>query len=182
MKELFNILSSLEKNESLHLGRLLILLDTFSGENKNGEIEGLTKLAKLDFLLRYPVYLERALNTVNKEMKKAPPKDFERKSVETSMVRFKYGPWDFRYRRFINVLIAKRLIYVRQEGRSYFLGITENGSNAVKQLEFTETFLDFFDRARMIKTNFNFSGTNLMRFIYKTFPEIGSLQYGTEIK
>jgi len=181
MKDLFSILSTLEKDENIHLGRLLILLHVFNGENKTGEIEGLTKLAKLDFLLRYPVYLERALAQSGKEMKKAVPKDYERKSVEAKMVRFKYGPWDFRYRRFINTLIGKGFAYIRQEGRSYYVGITNLGISAAQILEQDENFIELIDRARTIRTNFNLSGTWLMRFIYKTFPEIGSLQYGSEI-
>jgi hypothetical protein len=181
MTDVFSILSMLEKNEDIHLGRLLILLHVFNGENKSGEIEGLTKLAKLDFLLRYPVYLERALKVNGKEMKKGSPLDYERKSVEAKMVRFKYGPWDFRYRRFINTLIGKQLAYIRPQGRSYYLGITEEGIKAAKILEKNEVFFDLVDRAKTIKSNFNLSGTWLMRFIYKNFPEIGSLQYGTEI-
>lgn len=171
----------LEKDEHIHLGRLLILLHVFNGENKAGEIEGLTKLAKLDFLLRYPVYLERAMLVNGKELKKAAPKDYERKSVEAKMVRFKYGPWDFRYRRFINTLIGKRLVYIRTEGRSYHLGITDQGIKVAEALEKDANFSDLVDRAKTIRTHFNLSGTWLMRFIYKNFPEIGSLQYGTEI-
>jgi len=181
MKDLFNILSDLEKDEHIHLGRLLLLLDVFAGENHLGEIEGLTKLAKLDFLLRYPVYLERALVSSGKVMKKAAPQEYERKSVETKMIRFKYGPWDFRYRRFINTLIGMNLVYIRQERRTYFLGITEKGIEKANTLKSNESFGDLLERAKMIKSNFNISGTNLMRFIYRTFPEIGTLQYGKEI-
>jgi hypothetical protein len=181
MKDLFSILSELEKDEHIHLGRLLLLLDVFAGDSHLGEIEGLTKLAKLDFLLRYPVYLERALTQTGKQMKKSPPLDFERKSVETKMIRFKYGPWDFRYRRFINTLIGMDLVYIRQDGRSYFLGITEKGVLKAKTLETNEAFNDLLERAKTIKTHFNLTGTNLMRFIYRTFPEIGTLQYGKEI-
>lgn len=181
MTDLFLILTELEKDEHIHLGRLLILLHAFNGDKKAGEIEGLTKLAKLDFLLRYPVYLERAILTQGKEMKKSKPKDFERKSVEAKMVRFKYGPWDFRYRRFINTLIGKGFVYIRQEGRSFYLGITEKGVNQAQKLEENDAFKDLVERARTIKLHFNYSGTWLMKFIYKTFPEIVTLQYGSEI-
>jgi len=53
--------AGLEQPVELHLARLLLLLDTFAQDARNPSIEGLTKLAKLDFLLRYPVMLERAL-------------------------------------------------------------------------------------------------------------------------
>lgn len=181
MKDLFGILADLERDENIHLGRLLILLHVFGGENKSGEVDGLTKLAKLDFLLRYPVYLEKALNSSKKQMKKAAPKDYERISVEAKMVRFKYGPWDFRYRRFINTLIGMQLVGMRKEGKSYRFGVTDKGAAFAVSLENTEAFLDIRERAQTIKANFNMSGTHLMKFIYKTFPEIGSLQYGKEI-
>jgi len=58
---LFETLASLESNDNLHLGRLLVLLSAFAGNTGSGSVDGLTKLAKLDFLLRYPVNLERAL-------------------------------------------------------------------------------------------------------------------------
>ncbi|MBO9562968.1 MAG: hypothetical protein J7621_09355, partial [Niastella sp.] len=99
----------------------------------NAEIEGLTKLAKLDFLLRYPTYLEKALATTNKHMGKASPKDFEKQSVEAKMVRFKYGPWDFRYRRFINTLVGMGLVYMRKQGRAYYLGVTTDGAGKAQQ-------------------------------------------------
>jgi hypothetical protein len=181
MKDLFSILSSLEKDEHIHLGRLLVLVYVFSGEKHKGEIEGLTKLAKLDFLLRYPTYLERALQHSHKKMIKSPPKDYEKTSVEAKMVRFRYGPWDFRYRRFINTLVGMGQLYLRREGRSYYLGITEEGIQTAGTLVLAEDLRDIVERSRTIKTNFDYSGTNLMKFIYSIFPEIVSLQYGKEI-
>ena len=178
----FETLVELESNEDIHLGRLLLLLKEFSGADGSNEVAGLTKLAKLDFLLRYPAYLERALKAVEKNTLLAAVQDHERRSVESKMVRFKYGPWDFRYRKFINILIGKGLVYARLEGRSYQLGVTQKGIQVALELEQGHEFADIRSRARIIRRNFNFSGTHLKDFIYKTFPEIGTLQYGTEIK
>jgi hypothetical protein len=159
---LFEIIRSLETNEEVHLGRILILLNQFSSEKNKGEIEGLTKLAKLDFLLRYPVYLERALKAVGKNITQVGVQPFERRSVESKMVRFKYGPWDFRYRKFINVLVAKELVYIRIEGRSYHLGLTQKGNDLANELIKQKSLADLSERAKLIKRNFNYSGTNLM--------------------
>jgi len=98
---LFHILSTLEVNDDVHLSRLLVLLGAFIGSKNEGKIEGLTKLAKLDFLLRYPVYFERALKSKNKSISKLDVKEHERRSIESTMVRYRFGPWDHRYRRFI---------------------------------------------------------------------------------
>ena len=54
MATLPEIVNWLEGDDSLHLGRLLILVDVFAGHKGDQTIDGITKLAKLDFLLRYP--------------------------------------------------------------------------------------------------------------------------------
>jgi hypothetical protein len=88
-----------EADDSLHLGRLLVLIDVFAGRRGDQTIDGITKLA--DFLLRYPSYLERALLARNAPEAAARVEEFERNSVEARMVRYKFGPWDYRYRRFL---------------------------------------------------------------------------------
>lgn len=178
---LFSILKSLEVNEDIHLARILILLNEFSSIEQKGEIEGLTKLAKLDFLLRYPVYLEKAMREIQRNQVLVHVREHERRSVESRMVRFRYGPWDFRYRKFINILIAKRLVYIRVEGRSYHLGLTKEGNEIAESMILDSNFKDIAERAKLIRRHFNLSGTNLMKFIYKTFPEIGTMQFGIEI-
>jgi hypothetical protein len=95
---LLEILISLEDNDEIHLARLLLLLRAFAGQKGNKTINGLTKMVKLDFLLRYPVYLERALQARGSSPTRAEVLDHERKSVESAMIRYHYGPWDPRYR------------------------------------------------------------------------------------
>ncbi|TMU57444.1 hypothetical protein [Flagellimonas algicola] len=181
MISVFEYLLELEKEDDSHLGRILVLLNVFAGIEGKKEIKGLTKLAKLDFLLRYPVYLERAMKKVHQNPERVKIKEYEKKNVESKMVRFKYGPWDFRYRRFINELVGRGLVYIRPEGRSIYLGVTDNGRKIFEALQNDPWHDDIISRAKIINSNFNKSGTNLMKFIYATFPEIGSLKYGTKI-
>ena len=178
---LLEILSSLEENDNLHLSRLLVLLSIFAGKNNDGRIEGLTKLAKLDFLLRYPVYLERALIAKQKSIRDLRIAEYERRSVESSMVRYRYGPWDHRYRRFINLLIAKGFATVNTNGRTVEIGLTELGQKVATELASNNAFSDTTQRAKILKTHFDLQGTSLMKFIYQTFPEIASLSLGEEI-
>jgi hypothetical protein len=103
------------------------MLEAFGGRRGDQPIEGLTKLAKLDFLLRYPVYLERALVARDAPEAAAQVEDYERNSVEAHMVRFRYGPWDHRYRRFLNILVGKGLAAVRVEGRTITIQLTRSG-------------------------------------------------------
>src|SRR4051812_33633398 len=120
--DLISTIGSLEENDDLHLGRLLVLLGVFSGREGTGTIDGLTKLAKLDFFLRYPMYLERALRAREVAEPDVRISDHERQSVESAMVRYKYGPWDYRYRRFVNLLVALGLAYVAVDGRTIRIG------------------------------------------------------------
>lgn len=174
-------LSTLEDNDDLHLARILILLNAFADENGQGKVEGLTKLAKLDFLLRYPEYLERALIVKNASTKKLIIEDHERKSVESSMVRYRFGPWDFRYRRFLNILTAKGLVKVDVVGKAISISMTPSGLVVAKNLAEQDAFKNIAPRTHMLKSHFDVKATTLMRFIYDTFPEITSLRLGEEI-
>jgi hypothetical protein len=59
--DLVRAVAELDQAPDLHAARILVLLQAFSEGNDGGPIEGITKLAKLDFLIRYPVMLEHAL-------------------------------------------------------------------------------------------------------------------------
>lgn len=105
--DLVQTIADLDESPELHVARLLVLIDAFSEGDQIGAIEGLTKLAKLDFLLRYPVMLERALDAKKQSIRNVQLEDYERYSVESQMVRYRFGPWDHRYREFLNILVAK---------------------------------------------------------------------------
>ena len=75
--ELARALAATERDDNLHIARLLLLLAARAGEKRHS-IEGLTKLAKLDFLLRYPNCLERALTAKSKPTEPAHVQEFER--------------------------------------------------------------------------------------------------------
>jgi len=98
------------------------------------------------------------------------------------MVRYRYGPWDFRYRRLINILVAKGLAYVAIHGKTIQIGLTKKGLDSAETLSNQEEFQDIAQRAKILKRNFDLKGTALMKFIYETFPEIGTLRLGEEIE
>jgi len=178
---LLNTLAQLEGDDNLHIGRLLILLAAFAGQDGTKSINGLTKLAKLDFLLRYPVFLERALDSKQAPSHGVEIEEHERISVESKMVRYRYGPWDFRYRRLLNIMIAKGLVNFNIEGRTIQIGLTIQGFDLALNLSKKESCLDLARRANILRREFDITATNLMKFIYKTFPEIVSLRLGEKI-
>lgn len=169
-------LTRLVDSGDLDSARLLLLIDSFAGSDGAGSIGGLTKLAKLDFLLRYPVMLERALTAKKRSTHRVQVLDHERSSVESEMVRYRFGPWDHRYRALLNTLVAKGLVSVRVDGRKVTIGSTEKGRALAQQLSQDELFEPYVRRSDILKKNFDVTATNLMRFIYDTFPEVVSLR------
>ena len=173
--------AELDQSPELHVARLLILIDAFAGDDNGGVIEGLTKLAKLDFLLRYPIMLERALEAKKQSIRNVRLEDHERHSVESEMVRYRFGPWDHRYRKILNILVSKGLVTINIEGRTVIIAVTEEGRNCARQLSSDQLFEQYSRRAVLLKKHFNIKATNLINFIYETFPEIISLRYNAPI-
>jgi hypothetical protein len=178
---LVEAVARLEEPVDLHLARLVILLNAFADDSHDSPIEGLTKLAKLDFLLRYPVMLERALEAKKQSTRGIGLEEHERQSVESKMVRYRFGPWDHRYREFLNLLVAKGLATVSVEGRKVNIAPTPSGREVANRLAEQVLFTAYTERAQILKRHFDMTATNLMRFIYDTFPEVVSLRSNAQI-
>jgi len=171
-----NILQ-LNDNYDLHLARLLILIKILAGE-KRSEIKGITKLVKLDFLLRYPTVLDYALKKegISKDVK---IKSHEKNSVESKMVRFRYGPWDHRYYQYLAILESKGLIDVKKENSAIIITITENGNDVSEKLFNLE---EFVYRSKIINDTFGkLSATKLKEMMYELIPELHDMKFGEAI-
>jgi hypothetical protein len=180
--ELVKALARTELDDNLHMARLLLLLAGHAGRT-NKPMDGVTKLAKLDFMLRYPNCFERALAAKGLPTESAQVQDYERSTIESKMVRFRYGPWDHRYRRWIALLAAKRLVHVAVEGRTVKLWLTDAGHEAAKAFVNAPELDDIGLRARLVAKEFgSMSGSQLTSFVYETFPEISSMRWGDPIK
>jgi len=98
-----------------HACRLLLLL-TGCGVRKRdtGDVvlSGMTKMAKLDFFVRYPAFFARAVSHLGLEVDVEPSA-----AVESRMIRFHYGPWDKRYNQVLPYLQARGLAVVEPSGR-----------------------------------------------------------------
>lgn len=173
-----------ENADSLHLARLLVLLRSADkrGKNQAKPVEGITKLAKLDFLLRYPLYLERALLALGKPPESAAVLPRERTTVETKMIRFRYGPWDGRYRRWLSLLSARGLITLSMSGRKIEIGLTYAGRALADDLAVRPAFQDLAARSTVImKAVGAMPATKLKEFVYQIVPEITGMKWGEEI-
>lgn len=174
-----------ELSDDLHMMRVLMLV-AISGKWKGKKkIKGITKLAKMDFLLRYPNCLNVALEKEGKSLSQFEVviQSHEKDTIESKMIRFRYGPWDGRYRRWISLLKAKGLVNVYTEGRTVIVESTDLGQEFVEALVESESHKEHYLRATaVVKTFGGFSATKLMSFIYETFPELNNMRWGDEIE
>jgi hypothetical protein len=174
-----------EQANQLHEARLLLLLRYVT---KNGEVsvDGIMKLAKIDFLLRYPLYFQRLVDRLNTDRKRkiaVPIKEFESDTVESKMIRFRYGPWDPRYRRWIGILVAKGLADTYLQGKTVHIKLTQRGTEIASTIAEAEDFRDLAERSELVaKTVGSRSGTWLKETIYEVVPELTGMTWGEEIE
>lgn len=162
-----------------HVARLLILL---SNCGISGRIDGLTKMAKLDFFLRYPAFFEVArLHSAGGEM---PTGSSGGGGVESAMIRFHYGPWDARYYHVLAALEGTGLITVTKHKKMYRLILTAEGKDRAAALSAHQSYASVVNRAREIKAVFGGkSGNYLKDLIYRIFDEeVGARRMGEVIE
>lgn len=152
-----------------HASRLLLLINICGKkEKKSGMIRlsGLTKLAKLDFFIRYPKFFRIASEHLNKEA------IIERQEIESQMIRFHYGPWDERYYQVLPFLEARGLIKLSKDKSTYELTITEKGINISNELSSQNEFRKLVNDIKEVKKVLGkFSGTKLKNLVYELFDD-----------
>lgn len=155
----------------LHAARLLLLMKLCG---QSGRIDGLTKLAKLDFFVRYPAFLQRAAAHLQK------PLNTKASEIDSEMVRHHYGPWDKRYYSVLPFLESHRLITVRKEAGTYVFALTDDGQKAVKKLSSKPEFSELAQRMREVKKLFgHWKGSSLKDLVYEVFEnEVGKKAIG----
>lgn len=152
-----------------HAARLLLLLK-FCGVS--GRIDGLTKMAKLDFFSRYPDFFAAARNTSDNGVGGGVQGSDADNIVEAAMVRHHYGPWDKRYYHVLAHLESKQLITVSKHNKSYRLCLTAQGKERAQSLAERSSFAPLIERMREIKKDFgDKSGETLKKLIYRLFDE-----------
>lgn len=148
-----------------HAARLLLLVRVCGTANR---IDGLTKLAKLDFFVRYPSLFAQACretgHAVPQESDPAAP-------VEAPMVRHHYGPWDKRYYRVLAFLEGARLLEVSpQPNGAYRFRLTDAGIERANALMAAQAFASLVMQMRAVKSVFGSkSGDTLKKLIYRVF-------------
>jgi hypothetical protein len=158
-----------------HAARLLLLLKLCGTK---GRIDGLTKMAKLDFFVRYPRFFAEASKELGEFPEEGPL------PVESAMVRYRYGPWDHRYYHVLSFLEGTRLIEVSRIGKTFRLKLTEQGATTAARLEKKSSFQELALQMRQVKKVLgNKSGSTLKKIIYETFAnEVTNREHGEVIE
>jgi hypothetical protein len=174
--------ATIENTDEFHQARLLILLSALAGKTLK-PVNGIMKLAKLDFLLRYPRCLRILLEDQKRSNAKAKLEDWESDTIESRMIRFRYGPWDERYRRWLSLLSAKGLVTVNLEGRSVVIQLTEAGKKVADTLAEMPDFETLLDRSKLINSAVgSWGATKLKDYVYRLFPELLDMKWGEKIE
>jgi len=146
-----------------HAARLLML---FRICGTGGRIDGLTKMAKLDFFVRYPQFFDELCKSLGEAV------ESHVSSVESSMVRFHYGPWDKRYYQVLGYLKSKRLITIGKTGNSYQFSLTDSGKGIAKKLESDPAFAGLSEQMKRVKRVLGGkAGSSIKTMIYRIFDE-----------
>ncbi|MGH0029950.1 MAG: hypothetical protein ACQGVC_09175 [Myxococcota bacterium] len=156
--------------------RILLLIEAFS--RGSHVLEGRTKLAKLDFFLRYPSYLRRAL-----EIRRKPVGDLDEDApdLETRMVRYRYGPWDPSFYAVLGRLIGKRLVDPVPSKRGIAFRVTDRGRELAQAIASEPVWEETNDRLDLLRRHLNLKGTTLKNFIYDNFPEVTNASWGDSL-
>jgi hypothetical protein len=166
-----------------HAARLVILLEVCGHGTNSKRIDGRTKLAKLDFFLRYPKFLEKVQEELVSRGQELAPYRSTGPETEAPMIRYRYGPWDPRYRDFVAYLESRglvRIVGTTVEGFS----LTAFGRRTARQLLGSRSFAPIVERANAMVGNLaDWTGSALKDFIYEIFDEeVGQLSLRMEIQ
>jgi hypothetical protein len=146
-----------------HAARLLLLFKLCGTSSK---IKGLTKMAKLDFFVRYPQFFDKICNNLGKVTNSS------NLTIESSMVRFHYGPWDKRYYHILSYLEAKALLHVRKVGNQFQFELTPLGKDAARKLAEDKAFQNLVEHMVRVKSELGSkAGSTLKKLIYDVFDQ-----------
>jgi len=158
--------------------RLLLLIAAFSSGDDT--LEGRTKMAKLDFFLRYPVYFNQAMKIRGiSDERQLDTEAIE--DIETGMIRYRYGPWDPSYFAILGRLIGKGLVTAVALDRGIGYKATDKGREIAECLSKEPEWQEIPRKLKLLKRHLDLTGTSLKKFIYNNFPEITKAQWGESI-
>lgn len=170
---------AVQREALYHQARLLLLINAFSSPDR--PLAGLTKLAKLDFLLRYPVMAQRLLPEDTSWPQGLEPTWDEQHAVESKMIRYKYGPWDDRYYPLLGALVGRQLAVFAGQDRAFAIYCTARGQHAAQALANDPEWRIVDQRTHFLRLHFDLGGQVLKDLIYAKLPDVVALPMRSEI-
>lgn len=168
----------LRDESDYHQARLLLLITGFTQEDDS--FVGLTRLVKLDFLLRYPAMASRLLPEAASWTEDTEPTRDEFLAVESRMIRYRYGPWDDRYYPMLGALVGRGLLEFTG-GRRFAARVTPTGRRLAEEVSNQAQWRRTAARVRMLREHFDLTGEQLKALIYEHLDDVVVLPQGTEI-
>lgn len=168
----------LQEDLAYHQARVLLLITAVcASAGHNRKLDGLTKLAKLDFLLRYPALAHVVLDQLDprdgrlaltKRDLAAPT------AVEAPMIRYKFGPWDDRYYPVIGALVGRGLVrYATGRQGSVALVATPAGKRLAAQMSTSSEWRAIGTRSEAIAdASSGMTGSALKDLIYQRLADL----------
>lgn len=161
-----------------HQARVLLLVQAVAADPGHArKLDGLTKLAKLDFLVRYPALASTVLDQLPDSEPRLHLSDEEVAApteVEDPMTRYKYGPWDDRYYPVVGALVSRGLLkYVRGRRGSVALAPTLAGKALASKLTQEPLWQDTADRcAAIAEASAGLTGNAIKELIYERLADL----------
>ena len=164
--------------------RVLLLIDGFSRKTTGPRtLEGRVKLAKLDFLLRYPRHLATVLDS--RGLRAAERQSLERQDspLESRMMRYRYGPWDPSYFAVLGSLVGRGLIEVVPAEGTNALGYrsTTLGAALAERFKDDGAFDDVIGRVTLLRRHLDLTGESLKKMLYD-IPEVADATWHEELE
>lgn len=158
-----------------HAARLLLLLNVCG---KDGVIDSLTKMAKLDFFVRYPKFFNEICEYLGEITVKT------NHSLGSAMIRYRYGPWDQRYYHVLGYLEARGLIEIQKQGKAFQIMLTLQGKNISNLIEQNVDFKPLLEHMVSVKNVLGkYRGKAIKDLIYQIFEkQIAQLPLGEVIE
>jgi len=164
--------------------RLLLLIDEFSRNARRSRyLEGRVKLAKLDFLLRYPHHLKTVLAAHGASVEEVSGIEEDEGPLDSRMMRYRYGPWDPAYYAILGSLIGRGLVEVLPLPGSTGFGYhtSELGAKVAADLSSDESFAGIRERLTLVKKYLDKSGNTLKAYVYE-LPEVADATWHEDVR
>jgi hypothetical protein len=169
----FDLPLDVEDIRELHAARLLVFL-SLCGEGNTRLFRGRLRLSKLDFFVRFPQFLEIAVDQIRERDPGLPPYSAGVEGLDVSQVPLLLAPWDQRCDDAVGFLASRSLI--RRGGSSTeTYSLTAPGLRLAASLAEQAAFRPIIARCELLRETLNTaSAESLLDIVHRALAVYGS--------